>query len=288
MSVGIHFGPAGNSDSFYAAGNKSTLQMPGYLEQQGLNAYEYQCGRGVKITEKTACALGEKARVHGVALSLHAPYYINLANPDPEKQEATWNYILQSCQAAQWMGAERVVIHSGAVMKQTRAQALEVALGVLREAQRRVDEAGLGEVRLCPETMGKIGQLGDLEEVLTLCSLDERMLPTLDFGHLNARTIGGCHTYQQLKEVLEAVENRLGRDRLRIFHSHFSKIEYTPKGGEKRHLTFADTLYGPEFEPLSELVYQKGLEPTFICESAGTQTEDAREMRRLFESQSAR
>ena len=73
----------------------------------------------------------------------------------------------------------------------------------------------------------------------------------------------------------------LGDERARRFHVHFSKIEYTA-GGEKQHLTFADTVYGPAFEPLMELFYERGLEPVVICESAGTQAEDAAAMKRYY------
>ena len=77
------------------------------------------------------------------------------------------------------------------------------------------------------------------------------------------------------------IKNQLGEYRFKNFHSHFSKIEYTT-GGEKRHLTFEDTVYGPDFEPLMELVYKYGLSPTFVCESAGTQAEDAKAMKDYY------
>ena len=90
------FGPAGNPDAFYEAGYKTTLQIPGYLEQLGLTAYEYQCGRGVTVGEETAKKLGAKAREHGVTLSLHAPYYISLSSVEPEKREGSVKYLLAS------------------------------------------------------------------------------------------------------------------------------------------------------------------------------------------------
>ena len=114
--------------------------------------------------------------------------------------------------------------------------------------------------------------------MLTLCQLDERMLPCIDFGHLNARTFGSIHTVDDYMQILNAMENALGADRASRFHSHFSKIEYTQNGGEKRHLTFEDTVYGPDFEPLAEALCRKNAHPTIICESAGTQAEDARWM----------
>jgi deoxyribonuclease-4 len=278
----IHFGPAGNSESFYAAGYKASVQMPGYLQQLGLNAYEYQCGKGVRVSDSLAASLKQKSQEHGITLSLHAPYYINFANPEEEKQKNTIDYVLQSCEAAKKMGASRVVAHTGALMKMTREEALGHAKKLLRRTLDAVDACGLGDIHVCPETMGKINQLGDLNEVLELCQLDDRLLPTIDFGHLNARTLGGLTKKEEMAAVLDAIEDKLGHDRLKVFHSHFSKIAYT-KGGKKCHLTFEDMEYGPEFFPLAELIYERGLEPTFICESAGTQTEDALAMKEMYE-----
>lgn len=275
------FGPAGNSESFYAAGNKATLQAPAWLHSLGLTAYEYQCGRGVRITEETARALGEEAVKHGVQLSLHAPYFISLASADPEKRDNSIRYILESARAVTQMGGERIVVHPGGLGGLSRADATALASQTLRRAQEALDSEGLSQVRICPETMGKINQLGDLEEVLQFCALDERFLPCVDFGHLNSRTLGGLNTEEAFAALLDRLHNVLGAERGAIFHAHFSKIEYT-KGGEKRHLTFADTVYGPEPAPLMKLIRERGLRPTFICESDGTQAEDAAALQALY------
>lgn len=275
------FGPAGNSESFYAAGNKATLQAPAWLHSLGLTAYEYQCGRGVRITEETARALGEEAVKHGVQLSLHAPYFISLASADPEKRDNSIRYILESARAVTRMGGERIVVHPGGLGGLSRADATALASQTLRRAQEALDSEGLSQVRICPETMGKINQLGDLEEVLQFCALDERFLPCVDFGHLNSRTLGGLNTEEAFAALLDRLHNVLGAERGAIFHAHFSKIEYT-KGGEKRHLTFADTVYGPEPAPLMKLIRERGLRPTFICESDGTQAEDAAALQALY------
>ena len=133
--------------------------------------------------------------------------------------------------------------------------------------------------------MGKINQLGNLQEVMELCKCDDSFIPCIDFGHLNARTNGSIKAKSDFENILNTIENELGIDRLKKFHSHFSKIEYTENGGEVKHLTFKDTLYGPDFEPLMELVAKKKLSPTFICESAGTQAEDALIMKKFYNSQ---
>ena len=276
------FGPAGNSDSF-SKQYKSSAAAPGWVAGLGLDCYEYQCGKGVHVGEETARNIGENAQRAGISLSLHAPYFINLANPDPEARKKTIGYILAACRAAQWMGAGRVVIHSGALMKRERRAALEIAQDVLTQAISACDGEGYGAITLCPETMGKINQLGDLDEVLQLCTLDERLVPCIDFGHLYARSLGAEEGAEACGRMLDRVEAVLGGERASRFHSHFSHIEFTPKGGEKCHRTFADDGgYGPAWAPLAEEVARRGWSPTFICESAGTQAEDALTMKQIY------
>lgn len=277
----VWFGPAGNAESFETMGYKKTEQIPQYLEQMGLSAYEYQCGRGVRVRRDTAEKLKGLFAEKKIRVSLHAPYYISLSSVEEEKRNNSVEYILQSARAVDWMGGDRIVVHSGSCAKMTREQATALAKETLAKAVRALDENGLSHIHICPETMGKINQLGTLEEVLELCTVDERLIPCIDFGHLNARTLGGLMTPEAMRQVFEEMENRLGAERARSFHSHFSKIQYTT-GGEKCHLTFADTQYGPNFEPVARLVVEKGCSAVFICESAGTQAEDAAAMRDIY------
>lgn len=172
------------------------------------------------------------SREKGIALSLHAPYFISLSSIEKEKRDKSIDYILQSAVAADAMGADRIVVHSGSCSKMTRHQALELAQDTLRRAVEVLDQNGLGHVHICPETMGKINQLGDLDEVMELCQVDERFLPCIDFGHLNARTLGSLKTSADFGKVFERMENCLGTDRMRRFHSHFPKLS-TRKKGEK-------------------------------------------------------
>ena len=218
-------------------------------------------------------------------MSLHAPYFINLANPDRDALQKTIGYITAGCQVADWMGAGRVVIHSGALMKRGRGQALETAKQSLVEVIAACDGQGFDHIALCPETMGKINQLGDLDEVLELCTLDRRLVPCIDFGHLYARSLGADNGAEAFSRMLDRVAEVLGPDRAGTFHSHFSHIEFTPKGGEKCHRTFADDGgYGPGWPPLAAEIARRGWSPTFICESAGTQAEDALTMKQTYEA----
>lgn len=278
------FGPAGTAESFKQMGYKKTIQLGEYLEKFGLNHFEYQCGQGVRIGEESARAFGKMLAEKNISVSIHAPYFISLSSVEEEKRDNSINYILESARAADYMGADRIVIHSGSCSKMTREEALELAKATMKKAREALVAEGLGHIHCCPETMGKINQLGDLNEVMELCRIDDTFIPTIDFGHLNARTLGSIKDKSDYAAILDTIENKLGHDRLNCFHSHFSKIEYTEKGGEKKHLTFADEIYGPQYEPLMELIYERNLSPTFICESAGTQTEDAQAMKLYYES----
>lgn len=281
----IRFGPSGNSESFYEQGFKSSVQMPQWLSAMGLNAYEYQCSRGINIGRSMAEMLGDMAKRHDVSLSIHAPYYINMASEESEKVSASKNYILETLQVARWMGAGRIVIHTGSCSKMSREKALDNAMRVLKETIAEADAMGFSDIALCPEVLGKINQLGSLEEILQMCSLDERLTPTVDFGHLHARGMGCLNGPADFEAVLHTIENALGADRLRRLHCHFSRIEFT-HGGEKKHWTLDDTQFGPEFEPLAEILVKKQLEPVIICESRGHMAEDALKLKKIYEKMS--
>lgn len=277
----ITFGPGGNSLSW--GKRKFPDNLAEYLGGFGLNGYEIECGRGVRISESTLARLPGIAHENGIYVTLHAPYFISLSSTEEEKRLKSVGYILESAKAAKAVGARKIVVHSGSCSKMTRAEALFLAKDTLKKAQAALDENGLSDVIICPETMGKINQLGTLDEVLELCAVDERFLPTVDFGHLNARTLGGIRGRDDYAKMLDDIENALGFERLSKMHVHFSKIEYT-NGGEKKHLTFADKTFGPDYGPLFEEIKRRSLEPSVICESDGTQAEDAAEMKRFYES----
>ncbi len=277
----IQFGPGGNCEWFKSEGNKNSAQMPAFLNKIGLTAYEVECGRGVRMNDAVAKELRAEAEKYGITLSIHAPYYISMSSLEEEKRQGSIRYLLESAALAKKIGAKRIIFHSGSCAKISREEATALAVDTLQKAVAAFDAEGYGDLILCPETMGKINQLGSLEEVMTLCGVDERILPTIDFGHLNAREQGLFYTAADYDCVLQTMEDALGRERASKFHAHFSKIEYTV-GGEKRHLTFEDTVYGPDFAPLAEVLYKRKAEPIIICESAGTQSKDALEMQALY------
>ncbi len=284
MSDTPKFGPGGNAENFYAEGFKHTWQAPAWLAAQGLDAYEYQCGNGVTGTAETFAKIGQEARKHGILLSLHAPYFISLSGINPETRLKSIGYIKKSLDAAEAMGADTIVIHTGSAGKISREEAMELARDTLLKV---LDEVGDTAVHLGLETMGKRNQLGTLEEVISLCTLDSRLYPVVDFGHLNARDGGHCFdSPDDYRRVFDRIGEKLGAERAIRLHCHFSHIEYT-EAGEKKHLTFADTVYGPSFEPLAEAIQTDRLAPRIICESAGTMAQDALTMKALWRKAAA-
>ena len=277
------FGPAGCPDSFSEMGYKKSAQMPEYLRHFGLTAFEYQRRHGLRVSWPALRGLAARSQEAGIALSLHTPYYISLSSVEEEKRQKSVGYLLESARIVRELGGDRMVVHSGSCGKISREEAMSLAKDTLQKAQAALDEHGFSEIHICPETMGKVNQLGTLEEVMELCKVDERFLPCIDFGHLNARTYGGIRGTEDFQRILDTIGRQLGAERLKRFHSHFSKIAYTVPGGEKAHLTFADREYGPAFEPLMELIAQKDLAPVIICESAGTQAEDAAAMQECYQ-----
>lgn len=273
------FGPGGNSEAFYAAGGKSTLQAPDFVRSLGLGAYEFEAGNGLKAGIATLEKIGAAARAAGVEMSYHTPYFISLSGVDPEKRLKSIVYIKESLEAATALGADTIVIHTGSAAKITRREAMALASDTLLKT---LEEVGDTPIHLGLETMGKINQLGTLDEVIELCALDPHFYPVVDFGHMNAREQGGVFPdADSYRRIFDRIANALGDGKARYMHCHFSKIEYT-SAGEKRHLTFADDVFGPHFDPLAEALVRDGLCPRIISESAGTQSEDALAMQMAY------
>ena len=277
----IKFGPSGNSESFYAAGFAHSEQSAKFVKVFGLDCFEYSFGRGVHMSEGKAISIGEAFKECGIEISVHAPYYINFANPLDENAQKSYGYVLDSAKILKLMGGTRVVFHPATQGKMQREEAVSLTEERMKILRDYVYLNDLQDIKFCPETMGKLAQIGTLEEIIRLCKIDDIYLPAIDFGHINAREQGSLKTVSDFKERLEYMISELGFERVKHFHVHFSKIQYSAKG-EVRHLTFEDTEYGPNFEPLAIALKELKLEPFIVSESAGTQAEDALIMKRIY------
>ncbi|MFI3229180.1 MAG: TIM barrel protein [Bacillota bacterium] len=279
----IKFGVAGNSKSFFADGLSTSIQAADWCAKKGIDCYEYSFGRGVNLSSETAVAIGNAFENSGVELSVHAPYFINFSNPDPEKIENSIGYVTRSIEKLICFKGNRVVVHPASQGKAKRDVAHTTAIENFKLLSAVLEEKGLTNYKVCIETMGKIGQMGSVAEVVDYCNVSEQFYPCVDFGHVNSRELGSLKETANYTSLLSYMLDNLPEHKVFDMHIHFSKIQYGAKG-ELKHLTFEDEIYGPNYEHMLEAVYKLGLEPYIICESDGTQAEDTLTMKNHFKS----
>ncbi|MEM4717868.1 MAG: TIM barrel protein [Desulfurococcaceae archaeon] len=258
------FGPAGKPITM-----KSTdiLKAPAFLRDIGLNAMEYEAVRGVNIREEKARELGQEARNYNVKLSLHAPYFINLAGKR-DVVEASIRRLNESILASSWMGAYVVVFHPGYYKEApSRKDALFKVINSLKSVAEFRSQVNARDVWLGPETTGKTSQVGDLIEVIEISRQIEGVRPVVDFAHIYARS-GGKRIISKndVLEIIDLIEKELGKWALSPLHVHFSKIEYG-KGGEREHHNLDEEEYGPEFTYVCSALCETGVDAVFISES---------------------
>lgn len=266
----VLFGPAGNDEKFYADGNQSSVDAPRWLAGMGLTAYEISFGRGIRMTDKTAQVIGAQAAAHGVRISVHAPYYINLANV--ANLGKNYHYIKRSLELLALMGGNRLVVHTGCQMQMTRAEALKNCRESLQVILERLAADGFKDYWLCLETMGKYTQIGNLDEVCELCALDPKhLMPTVDLGHMNCLAQGQMdleHVFQQLAIFPQV-------------HFHISFIEYNAKG-EIRHLTLNDHQFGFDLDMVMKLLRKRPGNDVVISESDRIMAQDSLKLRDFY------
>lgn len=278
----VKFGPSGCCEKFLET-YKSVEDMPKWLEERNLSVFEYAFNKGILLSDEKAEHYGKIFAEKNIELTVHAPYFINFANPDDMMAEKSYGYIIKSLEKMKLMGAKKLVFHPGSLTKQTREVAFNFVLERLKTLSKMLDDYGFKDVYVCPETMGKHGQIGTVEEVAQMCAIDERYMPCIDFGHVNAFTGGKLKTKEDFIEVFKTFEKYIG-DRYKNIHIHFSKIMYGDKG-ELKHLNYdEDQEYGPEFPPLAQALKELGINATIILESRGEQTHDAMELKQIFET----
>jgi len=281
MSDYIKFGPSGSDIGFTLAGYKSTIDMPKYLKELDVDCFEYSFGQGVRLTSEKAKQIGNVFTESGFEISVHAPYFVNFANPDEEKIIGSFRYMTDSLTALKYLGGKRCVVHPGSPLKQEREEAVSRMLDNLKRFSEHLQEKGLNDFYVCLETMGKLNQLGSVEEIIKCCNVAPNFYPCFDFGHINSRTIGGLRTQEDFDNLIKQALDGMDEYKVKNMHVHFSKIQYG-KSGEIKHLTFEDTEFGPNYELMINSFVKYGLTPYVACESAGTQGNDAKTMKKYY------
>jgi deoxyribonuclease-4 len=257
-------------------------EVPRYLRDEGLDAFEYQAvrwGPKPQMKRETAKELGKRAVQHDIWLTLHGSYFVNLCS-EGEVLEASKRRLLSCVTAADWMGAHAVAFHPGYYGKKSPKEALTACISAMKEIVESMRTNKMTKVHLAPETAGKQSQLGNLDEVLTLCEKVEHTEPNIDWAHLHARGKGKLKTIGDFRKIIDKIEKRLGTNAVRNLQCHYSHIEFTDKG-ERRHHTMDAIEYGPNFKPFASLIIDLDLKPVIICESPDLEV-DAQKMRDIL------
>jgi deoxyribonuclease-4 len=220
-------------------------------------------------------------REYGVAISCHAPYYINLARPEDAEAEKSFPYVKQSIDAVKLLGGTRVVFHPGIVYG-TREESADAVIRRLEKLLGQLADDGTDGFTLCPETMGRPSQVGSYAEIVRICGIDPHLIPCFDFGHINTFGNGALKTADDYRRVIDCLFAGLPEQKAKNLHIHFSKIMYG-KAGEIKHLDMSDTVFGPDFEPLARLIAEYKMTPTVICESRARMAEDALLLRGIYD-----
>jgi len=258
--VVARFGPAGIPKDYKG----KSPEVVNYLRSEGLNAYEYEAVRGVKIRDDNAKKLGMLAKLTDVKITIHAPYFINLGSQDEIILQKSINRIYETMRVAEIMGAEIIVVHPG-YYGGSREMALKIVEGALEELRKKKR----GGEKLGLETMGRISQIGSLEEIINFhLNFPDFVVPIIDWGHLEARSLGHVRTQQQIDNITSALVSNLSGDIAQNIHCHFSKMEFS-RTGEVRHHDLSDKGYYPQFELVARSMLEHGIvKPTFIAETS--------------------
>lgn len=254
----LRIGPGGTAGLGYGKGLDKIHELE-------LNALEVEFTHGVRMSSCSSITLGDMAKERDISLSIHAPYYINLASDEEEKVVASKERILQSCLKANEMGAKYVIFHIGFYQKKTAEETYLKVKENMIDLQKSIKD-NKWNVKLAPETTGKYSQFGSLDELLLL-SKDTGCHICIDFAHLLARGQGEL----DYEEVIEKVKH-FGH-----IHAHFSGIEWTDKG-ERRHLVLEEK----DIVPFAKAVAKHNLDITIICESPDP-INDAKKIKDVFE-----
>lgn len=276
----ILFGPSGRDE---LTKKIDVLKIPQILADLGLYAFEYAFTHGVRINDENAIKFGCECKKYNVSLSVHAPYYISLTTSDPIKQKNNIIYFEQCIKKMKLMGAKVLVFHPGSLFGQTREHAFSLCKKNLKEIIMHLREAKLlNGIYLCPETMGKLGQIGTIDEIIELCNIDKNLVPTLDFGHINSFTGGQLKQIDDFKLIFDKVNTFLEKQKKDRFHIHFSKIKYGIRG-EIKHLKFNE-LGEPDYHMFISALKNYSFNVNVICESSGSQISDAVVMKNLYQN----
>jgi deoxyribonuclease-4 len=253
------------------------------MQALGLSTLELAWVQSVRVSEAKCAEIKQTAEACGIALSVHAPYFINL-NANDDEWPRSCKRLMDAAHYGHLAGATDIVFHPGSYFGREPRLALDAALPRLRQCVDDLRAAG-NPVTLRPETMGKSAMLGSLDDTLIMAREIDGVLPCLDFAHLHARPgDGSLNSYAEWMAVLKRVKKQLGARAFKRLHIHLSGIAYGPKG-EKNHLPLAEA--DLKYKDLFRALQDSGAAGRVLCESPAME-KDALVMQRAWRRLEAR
>ena len=239
------------------------------LSDMNLDGMEMEFVHGVRISDDNKTVVKEEAPKKKFLITAHAPFYINLNSPEPEKIEASVNRVVETVNVADEVGAYSITFHAAFYMGKDK----ETVYSIVKEGFEKILNQTEGKkVWIRPETTGKATQWGDLEEVIRLSNEFENVLPCVDFSHLHARTNGGYNTYDDFCKILDNIGTKIGQYALDNFHAHIAGIEYTAKG-ERKHLNLEES--DMNYKDLLKAFKKFNVKGAVVCESPNIEDDAA-------------
>jgi deoxyribonuclease-4 len=243
------------------------------LLERGYTACEIDFEGGFWMKDEYAWAgrFGELAADKDLALSVHSPIAAVLGHlpNDEAKRKRAFGMLDHTAGVAVACGAELVVVHPGYLLGRTREEALDGVARDLADLRERLE----GKDRAVPfgvEVMGRVREIGSLNDVLWLAERLGWVRPVIDFAHLHAVTDGGFTDVETFADVLAQADSVLEPDA--PFHIHFSDIAYANRN-ETKHLPYGEgTLRA---EPLRDALARFERPTTLISESPGEESHQA-------------
>lgn len=267
----IRLGPAGIPIS---CRGKSSIEGVKRVAELKLNAMEISFTHGVHMSLGMAKELGKVGKDLDVELSVHVPYYVNLASRDKEKIKASKKRIIDSLERGNLMNATIVAVHAG-YYGGDKELSTKMIYKACKDIDDKIKRKGW-KTLLGIETMGKQKAWGTLDETIILCKKLKHTVPYLDPAHIYARH-GGQINYKEIFNKLKVLK-------LKKYHSHFSGMKYSlvgiGRGNERHHVPMIEA--GPDFEPFAKEILKRKSNITIISESPILE-QDTLLMKKIFE-----
>ena len=256
--------------NFITAGMPLSTGKGGYprafeiLKEMDLDGLEVEFVHGVRMPEQTRQLLKQISTEQGFILTSHGPFYINLNSQEPEKVDASVQRIIETAQAAHDFGGYSITYHAAFYMGGDKETVYNQVKTQTQKIIGELENKGINDVWVRPETTGKSTQWGDYEEIIRLSKEFEKVLPCIDFSHIHARTAGEYNTYDEFCKILDRIGTELGEVALNNFHAHLAGIEYSAKG-EKKHLVLENS--DMNYKDLLKALKAFDVRGALVCES---------------------